>query len=152
MFGRLATLAHGLRVLVEAPLYGLQHVLMLPARDPPLLAGRAARLERTVAAGIGPIAPQPLPVLLVRVMVRQLFAGRTAINILVAKIDEVLFAEATSCLNPRCHWFGKGHRDAGFVTFEDFFAAVVAPIGNSFEVLGAKDFLRLGSNVCELRS
>jgi hypothetical protein len=30
MFGRLATLAQGLRVLVEALLYGLQYMLMLP--------------------------------------------------------------------------------------------------------------------------
>ena len=35
MFGRLATLAHGLRVPVEALLYRLQHVLMLPAKDVP---------------------------------------------------------------------------------------------------------------------
>src|SRR4249919_1928464 len=111
MFDRLATLPHGLWVLVEAPLYGLQHVLMLPARDPPLHAGRAARLERTVAARIGPIAPQLLPVLLVRVVVLQLLAGRTAIDILVAKIDEVLFAEATSCLNPRCHRLWQRDRD-----------------------------------------
>jgi hypothetical protein len=75
MFGRLATLTHGLWVLVEAPLYGLQHVLMLPARDPPFLAGRAARLECTVAAGIGPIAPQLMAVLLIRVVVLQLFAA-----------------------------------------------------------------------------
>jgi hypothetical protein len=40
MFGRLATQAHGLRVLVEALLNRLQHVVMFPARDPSLLAGR----------------------------------------------------------------------------------------------------------------
>ena len=48
MFDRLTALAHGVRVLVEALLYRLQHMLMLPARDPPLLAGRAAMFERTV--------------------------------------------------------------------------------------------------------
>jgi hypothetical protein len=32
MFGRLSTLAHGLRVLVEALLYGLQYMLELPFR------------------------------------------------------------------------------------------------------------------------
>src|SRR5262245_62476164 len=80
MFGGLAALAHGLRVFVQALLYGLQHMLMLPARDPPLLASRAARLKRTVAARIGPIPPQLLPVLLVRVVVLQLFAGRAIAN------------------------------------------------------------------------
>jgi hypothetical protein len=38
------------------------------------------------------------------------------------------------------------------VTGEDFPAAVVAPIGDGFEFVDAKDFLRLASNVCELRS
>src|SRR6266404_3856378 len=53
MFDRLTTLPHGLRIFVEALLYGLQHVLMLPARDAPLHAG-AALLERTVATRICP--------------------------------------------------------------------------------------------------
>src|SRR5258706_9151477 len=66
MFDRLTTLPHGLRVFVEALLYGLQHILMLPARDAPLHAGGAALLERTVATRICPIASQLLPVLLVR--------------------------------------------------------------------------------------
>src|SRR4029077_17143438 len=101
MLGRLATQAHGLRVLVEALLDSLQYMLMLPARDPPLLAGCAARLEHTVAACSCPIAPQFLAVLLVRVVVLQLFAGRTAIHILVAEINKVLLAEATPCLDAR---------------------------------------------------
>jgi hypothetical protein len=44
MFGRLATLAHRVRVLIEALLYGLQHMLMLPARDPPFLSVVQRRL------------------------------------------------------------------------------------------------------------
>src|SRR5262245_29976489 len=84
MFDRLTTLPHGLRVFVEALLYGLQYILMLPARDAPLHAGGAALLERTVATRICPIASQLLPVLLVRIVVLQLFASRTAIRILVA--------------------------------------------------------------------
>ena len=40
-----------------------------------------------VAADIGPIAPQPLAFFPVGVMVRQLFAGRTAIDVLVAEVD-----------------------------------------------------------------
>src|SRR5260221_9038766 len=45
MFDRLTTLPHGLRVFVEALLYGLQYILMLPARDAPLHAGGAALLH-----------------------------------------------------------------------------------------------------------
>ena len=71
MFGGLATLAHGLRILVEALLDGIQDMLMLPAGDASLHAGRAATLERTVAACIGPIAPQLLPVLFVGVIILQ---------------------------------------------------------------------------------
>jgi hypothetical protein len=108
-----SALAHGLRVLVEALLHRLQDMLMLPAGDASLHAARAAKLERTVAACICPIAPQLLPILLVRVMVLQLFAGRTAIYILVAEIDKVLLAEATLGLNARGYRFGKRYRDAG---------------------------------------
>jgi len=67
---------------------------MVPARDPSLLAGRAARLERTVTACICPIASQLLAVLLIRVVVLQLFADPTAIHILIAEIDK-------SCLPKR---------------------------------------------------
>jgi hypothetical protein len=47
MFGRLATLAHGLRVLVEALLYGLQDVFVLPACNPSLLASGATLFDGT---------------------------------------------------------------------------------------------------------
>ena len=125
---------------------------MLPARDTPLLAGCAARLKRTVTACICPITPQPLVALLVCVMVLQLFAGRTAVHVLVAKIGKVLLAEATPCLNARGHRFGKRHRDVGLVALEDFIAAVVAAISNGFELIDAKDLFRLASDFCQLRS
>ena len=95
-FDCLPPLPHGLGVVVEAPLYLFQNVFMLPARNPPLLASRTASFECTVAARIGPIAPWLLPSLLVGVVVGQLFASRTAIRILVAEIDKVLFAKASS--------------------------------------------------------
>src|ERR671931_1520003 len=110
-------------------------MLMLPARDPPLLASRAATLKPTVPARIVPIPPQLMPVLLVRVVVLQLFAGRAAIHIFLAEIDEVLLAEAAPCFNARGHRFGERHGNAGLMTREDFLAAVVAPIGNSFELV-----------------
>src|SRR6266536_1465238 len=99
MFDRLTTLPHGLRVFVERLLYGLQHILMPPARDAPLHAGGAALLERTVATHICPIASQLLPVLFVRIVVLQLFASRTAIRILVAEIDKVLSSASINQLS-----------------------------------------------------
>src|ERR1700733_5459577 len=99
MFDRLGAWPAGLRGLVGTLLHRLQHMLMLPSRNPPFLAGCAARFERTVTAGVGPIAPKLLPILLVGVVVVQLFAGRAAVGILVAEINKVLFAEATPCLH-----------------------------------------------------
>src|SRR5215468_2362181 len=143
MFGCLATLTHGLRVLVEALLYCLYHILMLPSRDPTLLAGGAAILERAMAARIRPIAPQLLPVLLVRVAVAQPFARRAAVHILIAEIDEVLLPEPAFGLRTRCHRLGERHGDTGLVAREDFLAAEVAAIRNSFEFVDAENLLRL---------
>ena len=84
-------------------------------------------------------------------MVLQLFAGRTTIRILVSKIDKVLLTKAPPCLNARGHRFGKRHGDAGFVTRKDFLA-LITPIGNRFEFVDAEDFLRLASDIGELRS
>ena len=72
-------------------------------------------MQQRPATRIRPIAPQLLPVLLVRVIVLQLFASWTAIHILIAEIDKVLLAEATLCLNARGHRFGKCHGNAGLV-------------------------------------
>src|SRR5262249_8235094 len=94
MFDRLTTLPHGLRVFVEALLYDLQYILMLPARDAPLHAGGAALLERTVATHICPIASQLLPVLLVRILVLHPFPTRTAMYIIFRKTGTVVLAEA----------------------------------------------------------
>ena len=56
MFGGFAALAHGLRVLVEALLNGLQYMLMLPARDPSLLASGAVPFDGAALASVGPVA------------------------------------------------------------------------------------------------
>ena len=47
MLDRLAPLAHFSRVLVEPALDGFENMLILPARDPSLLAGGAAVLDGT---------------------------------------------------------------------------------------------------------
>jgi hypothetical protein len=45
MLDRLATLAHSFQALIEAALDGFEHMLVLPTRDPPLLAGVQLRLR-----------------------------------------------------------------------------------------------------------
>jgi hypothetical protein len=85
-------------------------------------------------------------------VVSELFSGGTAVHILIAEINKVLLAEATLGLNARCDRFGKRNGNASFVTREDFLTAVVAPIGNCLQVVGAEDRLRLASDVGELRS
>ena len=45
----------GLKPLVEPILHSFEHVLVLPASDPAVLAGRALWLERALRAGRGPV-------------------------------------------------------------------------------------------------
>jgi hypothetical protein len=45
-------------MLVEPVLHGFDNVLMLPSRDPSLLAGGTAMFDGAVLAGIGQIAVQ----------------------------------------------------------------------------------------------
>src|SRR5262245_66348701 len=135
MLNRLAPLPHGLWVLIETLLDLFQHVLMLPACDSTLHSGRAAMLERAVATCIRPVAPQLQPILLVRVVVFKLLAGRTAIDILVSEINEVLLAETALCLNAGCHRLWKRHNDARLVAGEDLLAAEVAAVGNGLELV-----------------
>ncbi len=54
----LAAPAHGLRVLVEAALHRLEHMLMLPSADAALPAGSAAILDGTTGASGRPVAAQ----------------------------------------------------------------------------------------------
>src|SRR6516164_6617172 len=152
MLGCLATLAHGVWVPVEALLYGLQHILMLPARDSSFLASAAALFDSAAQTSVGPVTEQNQPILLVCVVVDELLSGRTNVNVLLSHIAEVLLAEAPLCLNAGGYRFGKRHGDAGLVASEDLPATEVAAIGNRFEFLDAERRLRLASDVCELCS
>ena len=94
-----------------------------------------------MATRICPVAPQLLPLFLVGVVVFELLSSRTAIDILIAEIDEVLLAETALCLNAGCHWFWKRNGDAGVVAGQDLLTAEVAAIGNGFELVDAKNIL-----------
>jgi len=56
---------------------------------------------------------------------------------------EVLFAKAASRLNAGGHRLRERYYDAGFVVGEYFRTAVVAAIGNGFELVDAENGLRL---------
>ena len=92
MLDRLASPTHGLWILVEPPLHSLQHVLVLPTRDPALHSCRSAALERAGPARVGPVLTQPQPIFDVGVVVLQPLAGRAAINFRVRQINEVLLS------------------------------------------------------------
>src|SRR5580704_3710748 len=96
MFDRLAALAHLLRMLVEPALNGFENVLMFPSGDPSFLAGGASGLDCTALADVGPVAAQHQSVFLGRVVVGELLAGRTNVNVLGSHIAEVLLPKRPS--------------------------------------------------------
>ncbi len=55
---RLSALAHGLRVLIEPPLYRFQNLLVLPPGDHPVCALSAACLHRAGLAPLRRISPE----------------------------------------------------------------------------------------------
>src|SRR5262249_38747863 len=107
MLDRLAACTHRLRVFIEPLLRGFENVLVLPAWNASLVARRAFRFQLTIRAGVRPITPHHLAILLGRHAIAQLLAGRTAIDILGGIVDEVLLAETTIRLRTRCIGFGN---------------------------------------------
>ena len=85
-------------MLVEAPLNGFKNILVLPALDPPLLAGRAELLYRAILASRAPIAMQDLALFLGREAPNQPLASRTEIGILFGNVAKILFPETAVSL------------------------------------------------------
>src|SRR6478609_2904636 len=125
MFDRLAALAHLLRMLVEPALNGFENVLMFPSGDPSFLAGGASGLDYTALADVGPVAAQHQPVFLGRVVVGELLAGRTNVNVLVSHIAEVLLAEASFGLCVRGHRLWQRNRDTSLLACPNLLAVEV---------------------------
>jgi len=140
---RLAALTHLLRMLIEPALHRFQHMLMLPSGDPSFLAGRATVFDGAALTGVGPVAAHHLAVLLVRVVVREAFTGRTNINVFLSYVAEVLFAEAAFRLRVRGHRLRQRHRDVGLFARQDLLAVEVAAIGDGFELLRLQSCLRV---------
>ncbi len=93
MLDGFAPLAHLFRVLVEALLNVLEKVFVFPAGDPALLARGATVLDGAALAGVGPVAAQDQPVLLVREVVDQALAGRADIDIVRGQIAKILLSK-----------------------------------------------------------
>ena len=68
-------------MLVESALHGFENMLVLPTRDPSLLARSAVTFDGAVLAGIGPVAAQDQSIFLVGVVVGEPFTGGADIDI-----------------------------------------------------------------------
>jgi hypothetical protein len=132
----LASPTHGLRIVIEPPLYGLQHMLVIPPCDPALHCSGVAAFQRAVPARVGPVAMQRQPVLDVGEVVFQPFAGRAALDVLVRQIGEVPFHEAALGLGAGRHRFRQSHCDAGLIARYDLLAVEVAAIGDCLQSIG----------------
>src|SRR6516164_5941529 len=75
-------------------------------------------------------------------------SSRTDVNVLLRHVAEVLLSEA---LWVRGHWLWQRDRDAGFVAFEDLFAAEVAAVSDDIESTSFQCCLRLLGHACKLR-
>src|SRR5262245_23638251 len=150
MLDRLAPDTHLLRMLIETLLRRLDHVLVLPARDATLRTGRALRLKWALRARAGPVVPQVLSILLRRIPIDQQLTGRTAVDISVGQIGEVLLAEATLRLRTRAQWLRQRHRDVGLLARQDRIAIEVPAVRDHLELVGIENRLRLLCHVGEL--
>src|SRR5262245_17264242 len=121
-------------MLVEPALHRFANMLVLPAGDASLLAAGAVFLDRAALAGVGPVAAQDQPIFLVRISVRQRFAGRTEVDVLVSHVAEVLFAKAPPRHHARGHRLGQCDRDASIVAGQDLLTTEVAAVGDGIEL------------------
>src|SRR5664279_5060863 len=151
MLNRLAASTHRIRIFVQARLYGVDNVLVLPPRDATLRSLRALSLQRAGAAGVGPVAAQDQSIFLVREVVGELFTGRTNVNVLLSHVAEILLAEAAFRLRIRCLGFWQRDRDASLIACEDLLAFEVAAIGEGFEAFCLQCRLRLVGHVRKMR-
>ena len=93
---------HRVGLAIQASVHGIQYRLVLPAADPPLVAGCALFLDRTMWADVRPVCVDPHAVLDARLVSTQPLSGRTLVFIVSGDVDEVSFAEAALKLRGIC--------------------------------------------------
>src|SRR5262249_39918422 len=106
MLDRLTAGPHGLRILVEPCLHGLDNLLVLPPRDATLSSRRALSFDWAGMARIGPITVKFLAVLHGRKEILEFLTHRAAIDIFIGQIHEVLLPKAAFRLGTGGHRFG----------------------------------------------
>ena len=106
MLDCLAPCAHRVGVPIEPRLHCLDHLLVLPSRNPPLRSFGAFRFQRAGAARSRPLAVQLLA-FLIRIIVLKSLASRTTIDIFIGQIDEVLLAKTAFHFAPDVIRFGN---------------------------------------------
>src|SRR6516162_5447015 len=151
MLDRLTPLAHFFRVLVEPALDGFENMLMLPARNPSLLAGGTAVLDGAALTGVGPVATQDQPFFLVGVAVGESFTSRADVYVLVSHVAEVLLAKTPIGLGVRGHRLWQRDCNARLLAGQDLRAVEVAAVGDDIEALCLEYVFRLLGHAGELR-
>src|SRR5215469_15123269 len=111
---------HRIGHLVQTPLHGLDHRLVLPTGDAALLAGGAFGLHGAGAAVAGPVSAERQPVLDSGEAPDQLFACWAAVGVGFGLIDEVLLSEASVGLCARGQRLGDDWSDAGGLAGHNF--------------------------------
>jgi hypothetical protein len=95
MLDCLTSRPHGVGIGIEPSLDFLDHMLMLPARDPALLGRRTLALDRAALARCcRPGTAQRHSMLEIGELIWQQLAGWAAVDILIRQVGEVLFAES----------------------------------------------------------
>src|ERR1700682_3478749 len=126
MLDGFAAHTHGLRVLIEPRLRGLDDVFVFPAFDAALVGRCALILERACPARLRQVNPHFLAVFIGGEVVRQLLAGRTAIGIVLGQINKIRFPKAACRLGARSMRLGQRERDPGLFACQDFLTFKVA--------------------------
>jgi len=108
---------------IQQLLHRFDDALMLPAIDAAFLAGRAFRLQRASAAFSGLVAMERSSLLEARISISERHSRRTAIYVLIGKIDEVILAESPCGLRIRDEWLGHVRRGTDGLAGENFLAA-----------------------------
>ena len=112
---------HGVGPAVEAGLHGVDHLLMLPSLDAAFDAGGAVCPDRAAGAARGRrIAVKRHAVLEAGEASGQRLAGRAAVGVGFGVIDDVLLAEAPTCLGAGGERLGADRGNARLLAGEHF--------------------------------
>ena len=109
-------------------------------------------LERACAARLRQVNPHFLAIFISGEVVRQLLAGRAAIDIVLGQINKIRFPKTTCRLGARGLRLGQRDRDTGLFAGQDFLTFEVTPIRNDVQVIAAQRGFRRLRHGRQLRS